>query len=255
MGRLQDKVVIISGASAGLGWDDARIMAKEGAKVVIFARGAERVMEKSKILTEMGYDHLALVADATSTEDWKMVVEKTLEKYGRIDVLVNNAGNVSTRPTAEWNFTPMFNRETWDLVYENIFWAEINGIQACLPELLKTKGNIVNIGSVNAVRTELGVFPSAYSCGKRSLKWFTECLAARLGGEGVRVNIVTPGWMISELWQPDKAPETAERLEPYLKIKKWGDGEDIAYAVTFLASDEAKYITGQELIVDGGITL
>lgn len=255
MGTLDNKVAIISGASAGLGFADAQIMARKGAKVVMFARGEERLMEKSKLMDEEGLDHLALVADATSEEDWKMVVEKTLEKYGKIDILVNNAGNVSNRPTGEWNFTSQFNRETWDLVYENIFWSEINGIKACLPELKKTKGNIINIGSVNAVRTELGMFPSAYSCGKRSLEWFTECLAARLGGEGVRVNMVIPGWMVTDLFDPEKAVSTAQRLEPYLKIKKWGDAEDIGYAVAFLASDEAKYITGQALIVDGGITL
>lgn len=257
MGKLEGKVAIVSGASSGLGFADAQVMAREGAKVVMFARNEENILAAGQKLLDEGLDVLALSADATIDDDWQRVLSATLAKYGQLDVLVNNAGNTTTRPFEEWNWlaSGKLCREGWDECIEAIFWSQVKGIEACLPELRKTRGVIINNSSMTAVRTNPPI--SAYACANAAMRVFSKTLAAQLGPEGIRVNCVIPGWINSNLFPVDYLPEEVKApLLSQVKLDgRFGCAEEIGKVVAFLASDEASYVTGEEIVVDGGFQL
>lgn len=256
MNRLEGKVVIVSGSSSGLGFAEAKLMASEGAKVVMFARGEERLLEKAEEIRAAGGDVLAMRADATSAADWDMVVAKTVERYGKIDVLVNNAGQAAPNyPSEQTTFTEAFKQEAWEDHINELFMSQVLGAHACLPELRKTKGNIIFNSSMTVLRTSVPV--SAYGCAKAAVRCFAKSLADQLGPEGIRVNIIIPGYIHTNLIPFSRNTEIPV-VQSWMKetaLGYLGEPEDIAYAVCYLASDEAKYVTGTEIVVDGGFQL
>lgn len=256
MGRLDGKVAIISGGSIGLGGATATKFGAEGAKVVIFARTEADVIAKGKELEQAGVEHIAMVADATKRNDWKRVLDATIEKFGKLDILVNNAGNTGTTTDYSWMLLDNYNEDSWREVTDAIFWSQINGITTCIDELKKTKGVIINNGSVTTTKT---IGPAhAYQCAKAAIQNATTHMARQYGAFGIRVNCVIPGWMVTRMFSDDPAnhvPGYLDMLMGHICLDRFGKAEDIANAICFLASDEASYITGHNLIVDGGYSL
>ena len=154
MGKLDGKVAVIAGASSGLGYAEAETFAREGAKVVIFARGEDKLMEKKAELEGKGYEVLALVADAGKQEDWNRVVSEAVARFGRIDILMNNAGIMSSEYAAEeQTFGENFKPEAFMAGVNQCFTSQLMGIFACWPELKKTHGCVVNTASEHALNT------------------------------------------------------------------------------------------------------
>lgn len=261
MGKLDGKVVVVSGASNGIGLGTAKVLASEGAKVVMFAR-SDKMIEAERQMKELGADYLALRADATKNEDWQMVVEKAVEKYGKIDVLFTCAGGGIQRPLHESVFVEgVMTEEAWYEQFEQNFWTQFRGVRACLPELRKTKGNIIMIGSMTVERPQAPA--CGYACAKAAALNLASSLADQLGKEGIRVNAVIPGWIKSDLtafFNLENDPLTAatkENIKRAVRIYEdaddpRGEPEDIGHTVAFLASDDAKYLTDVQIVVDGG---
>lgn len=255
MGKLDGKVIIVSGASSGIGAGTAEVLADEGAKVVMFARSS-RLDNTAKKLEAKGYDFLALKGDATVEADWANIVKQAIAKYGKIDGLFNNAGGFDNMATANTTyFGDDFSLSDWHDQFEKQFWSQLMGIRACLPELKKSKGSIICNSSITVVRS---INVSAYACAKAAALTLVKSLAREVGPDGVRVNCVIPGWVHTNLTPYFDDPDSP--LGDALNAQVWlghhpGEPSDIGHAVAYLASDDAKYITGIEIIVDGGYSL
>lgn len=256
MGKLDGKVAIIAGASSSLGFAEAETFAREGAKIVIFARGEEKLMEKKAVLEGKGYDVLAMVADAGKQEDWNMVVSKAVEKFGRIDILMNNAGIMSNEYPAEaQTFCADFKPEAFMDGFNQCFMSQLMGIYACWLELKKTHGCIVNTASEHALNTMVPL--SHYGVSKAAVRFMTRSLASQLAEDNIRVNDVVPGFILTGLipWAADTELPATQAILEHTKIKRIGEPQDIANAALYLASEDAKYVTGAEIVVDGGYQL
>jgi NAD(P)-dependent dehydrogenase (short-subunit alcohol dehydrogenase family) len=251
--RLADKVAIITGAASGFGRATALHFAGEGARVVVVdldePRGAATV-------EEIGADARLVVGDVSTSETAGRAVATARDEFGRLDVLVNNAGIAQTEM-----------RDTWDTaedVWDRVVQVNLRSVYACsraaIPEMLRAgSGAIVSVASIAA---SVCVGGAAYAATKGGIVSYTRHVARELAGKGVRVNCVSPGFMRTPMTTGERlgldedAQETqlAEfgRLVPMRHV---GSMDDIANAIVFLASDEAGYVTGQELIVDGGYVI
>lgn len=256
MGKLDGKVAVIAGASSGLGYAEAETFAREGAKVVIFARGEDKLMEKKAELEGKGYEVLALVADAGKQEDWNRVVSEAVARFGRIDILMNNAGIMSSEYAAEeQTFGENFKPEAFMAGVNQCFTSQLMGIFACWPELKKTHGCVVNTASEHALNTMVPL--SHYGVSKAAVRFMTRSLASQLAEDGIRVNDVVPGFILTGLipWAADTELPATKAILEHTKIKRIGEPQDIANAALYLASEDAKYVTGAEIVVDGGYQL
>jgi NAD(P)-dependent dehydrogenase (short-subunit alcohol dehydrogenase family) len=233
---LKDKVVLITGASSGIGKATALLFAKEGAKVAISykenKKGAEQV--------------LLLQAELTKEEDAKKLVEATLEKFGKLDILVNNAGRYISGD--EWNG----NADVWEESLKQNFISTLSVSKYAVEAMQKQKsGVIVNISSRYSVSGQFDA--PAYAAAKAGIANLTQGYAKLMAPWG-RANAVSPGAVRAGYWLRASEEELKENLS-VTPLQKLVEPEDIAEAVVFLASDKAKMITGQNLLVDGGYTL
>jgi NAD(P)-dependent dehydrogenase (short-subunit alcohol dehydrogenase family) len=245
--RLDGKVVIVTGASSGLGVAFAKGFAEAGADVALGARRIERLEETSRLVEEAGRRALAVRTDVTKPEDCANLVQSAMDEFGRVDVLVNNAGVgtavPATRETVE-QFTSVI-----DLNLNACYWMAQNCARVMQPG-----SAIVNISSILGITTA-GLPQAAYSASKAGLIGLTRDLAQQwTGRKGIRVNALAPGFFKSEM--------TDQYHEGYLEqvlgrtvIGREGDPEELAAAAVFLASDAGGYVTGQTLAVDGGVTI
>jgi NAD(P)-dependent dehydrogenase (short-subunit alcohol dehydrogenase family) len=240
---LRDKVAIVTGSARGLGAAIAALFAAEGAQVVGF--------DRQPVQTAMN-GALNLTADVTRPEQVTDAVETTLTRFGRIDVLVNNAGvNVFSDPLE-------LTDADWDRCLNVDLKASWIVAKAVLPGMLaRGSGNIVNIASVHGHRITPGSFP--YPVAKHGLIGLTRALALEYAARGIRVNSISPGFILTpqaEEWlaaQPDPAQER-QRQEALLPCKRLGTPEEVAYTALFLASDEARFINAADILIDGGRT-
>lgn len=243
------KVVLITGASLGIGAVTARMFAAHGADVAIAARTAEKIEARAaQIREEFGGKCVGIVADVTEPDAVERMVEQTLAEFGRIDVLVNNAGN-SVQSTLR-NLTP----ELWQ-------WGRALNLDSaayCTMEVGKhfiargEGGTIVNISSVAGITGTMGEVP--YSAGKAGVQMLTRVAAAEWGKYGIRVNCVSPGMTMTEKLQKkaDDGIYPMDAISKGFPLRRAGTSEEVAHAILFMASDYASYITGQNLAVDGG---
>jgi NAD(P)-dependent dehydrogenase (short-subunit alcohol dehydrogenase family) len=243
--RLDGKAAIVTGASSGLGVDFAIALAQAGADVTICARRVDRLEETKAKVQATGRRCLAVRADVTSPEDCTNVVQQTLDAFGRVDVLINNAGIGTAVPAT---------RETPEQ-FQQVVDINLNGTyymaQAC-GRVMQPGSSIVNIGSVLG-STTAGLPQAAYGATKAAIIGLTRDLAQQwTGRKGVRVNALAPGFFKSEM--TDAYPDGyLEQMMWRVPTGRTGEGPELAAAAVFLASDAASYVTGVLLPVDGGL--
>lgn len=243
---LNGKIAIVTGATAGIGKEIAKTLASKGATVVCVGRNKERGNAIVEEIKANGSEALFVSADITKEENLDEIIKTTIDTYGKIDILVNNAGIAVVAPMEEYP------QEQWDAVVDTNLRGPYILIKKIMPHLIESKGNIVNIASISGVRPVSGAY--AYSPSKAAVISLTQLLAMDYGKQGVRVNAVCPGTVETEILAcvPEEVVAAAAAAVP---LGRLGRVSDIAKAAAFLASDDAEYITGQALIVDGGYTL
>ena len=246
--RLEGKVALISGAARGMGAEEARIFAREGAKVVIGDISEDEGKAVEAQISETGGQAVFVRLDVTRESDWTNAVDEAVSRFGKLDILVNNAG-ISSRA-----FTDDTGIDAWDKIMEVNSKGVFLGTRAAVPKMLEAGGgSIVNISSIMGLVGSAGGHP-AYNASKGAVRIFSKAMAVRHGKDNIRVNSVHPGFM------PPMASGIAYDQEQrrgsleQTPLGREGRIEEVANAVLFLASDEASYITGAELAVDGGFT-
>ena len=246
--RLQDKVALISGGARGMGAVEAKLFAQNGAKVVIGDLLDDDGRRTEAEINESGGQCLYVHLDVTSEPSWQDAVNTAVDRYGKLDILVNNAGiyrthNVLETPADEWD-------QVMDINAKGVFL----GTKAAIPAMRQNGGgSIVNISSVAGL---IGNFmSSAYTASKGAVRLFTKSTAIQYAQDGIRANSVHPGTIETQMTAPILADEAyrQDRINR-TPLGRLGTPNDVAYGVLFLASDEASFMTGSELVIDGGRT-
>jgi NAD(P)-dependent dehydrogenase (short-subunit alcohol dehydrogenase family) len=249
--RFDNQVAVVTGAAKGIGWGIATVFAKQGAKVVVVDWDADAGERTAAEIVHEGGDAIFVKCDVSNEEQVKAMIQATLDKYGRLDVLVNNAGIGVYKSVLDAT------SEDWDRALAVNLKGQFLCSKYAIPHMQKQgKGAIVNISSVHSFATVNGVAP--YAASKGGVTALTRNMAIDYGPT-IRVNSIAPGWVLTPLIQGifDGYPDPAEQqrqVEQRQVMKRIGRPEDIGYAAAFLASDEASFITGTQLFVDGGLT-
>ena len=249
--KLKDKVAIVTGAAKGIGWGIAKVFLQEGARVAVVDWDEKTGKLTVEAFKKEGGEAIFIECDVSSERQVKSMVEKAVQGFGRLDILVNNAGVGIYKPVLETS------SEDWD----KCLGINLKGVFLCskyaLPHIQQAgTGAIVNISSVHSHATVNGVAP--YAASKGGITALTRNMAIDYG-PAVRVNSIAPGWVLTPLIQGifDSYPDSAAQqrsVEQRQVMKRIGRPEDIGQAAAFLASDEAGFITGTQLFVDGGLT-
>ncbi len=252
MARIENKVAIVTGAASlnGFGFATARRFAREGAKVVLTDVKAEGISARAAELRAEGLHVLGLAQDVTQESEWDKVRELTLSQFGRIDILVNNAGIVQPGGIADTSLAG------WDLHIAINLTSVFLGCQMAVKQmrLQNGGGSIINISSVAGLSAFANL--AAYVASKGGVRLLTKAAALDVAAEGIRINSVHPGHLDTDMlaYAREVAPEMVLAMVANIPMKKLGEPDDIAAMNLFLASDESRYITGAEFVVDGGLT-
>ena len=248
--RLEGKVAIISGGAHGMGAVEARLFAQEGAKVVIGDIMEEAGRQVEAEIAEAGGEAMFVRLDVTNEAEWQNAVDQAVARFGKLDVLVNNAG-ISSR-----TFPDADSLEGWQRIMDVNATGVYLGTKYAVPKMQEAGGGaIVNISSIMGMVGSAGGHP-AYNASKGAVRIFTKATAVRHGKDGIRANSVHPGYMPPMLTSiPDEeVRQERQDLVAATPLGREGRQEEVANAVLFLASDDASFITGAELAVDGGFT-
>ncbi|MBH8572447.1 SDR family oxidoreductase [Nostocaceae cyanobacterium CENA369] len=245
MAALTEKVAIVTGASRGIGRAIALKLAGNGASVVVnYAGNATKAQEVVAEIEKLGVEAIAVQADVSKVADIQRLFEETIKRFGKVDILVNNAGIAFYKPITE----------TTEADFDNIYAVNVKGTyftcqQAALH--MAEGGRIINFSS----STTAMMLPtySAYVATKGAVEQITRVLAKELGCKKIAVNVISPGPTDTELFREGKTQEQIDRLANMAAFSRLGDVQEIANVVAFLASDEARWITGQNIRVNGGI--
>jgi NAD(P)-dependent dehydrogenase (short-subunit alcohol dehydrogenase family) len=250
MGRVEEKVALVTGAGAGQGEAEARLLAREGAKVIATDINFEKV---SKVVGEINAERegsaIALEHDVSAKQAWERVVETGCRAFGNISVLVNNAGILA--PAAYETLT----YEQWKKTMDVNAWSQFVGIQTVVPQMKALGvGSIINVASLAAVNA-CGRL-TAYTASKGAIDAFSRAAAIELAGYNIRVNAVNPGVihtaMVDEAFPTREAMDEVAAAQP---LRRMGRPIDVAYLVLYLASDESWFTTGTSQIIDGGLSV
>lgn len=254
MKRLQGKVIIVTGAGVGLGAGIARVLAREGARVVIAERNAKTGESTAASLRRRGARAIAIRCDVSREEDIAVTVRETVRRYGRIDGLVNNAGVNFIRDSLR------VTREEW----ERILSIDLSGTffftQAVMKQMLRqwpVRGSIVNISSVHSFACYPGSAP--YDAAKWGVVGLTKAIALEYATKGIRLNVVSPGLINTEIWKEflaavDSRAKCLRHWRANIPIQRVIEPEEIAAVCVFLLSDESSCMTGANIFADGGVT-
>jgi len=246
--RLENKVALISGGARGMGAVEAKMFVQEGAKVVIGDVLDEDGMQTEAEINETGGECVFVHLDVTDEAAWQDAVAAAVDRFGKLDILVNNAG------IARINNVEDTTSDEWDLVMDINAKGVFLGTKAAIPEIRKAGGgSIVNISSIAGLT---GGRTSSYAASKGAVRLLTKSSAIQYAGEGIRCNSVHPGVIetpmtTSIMLNTQEGRDLNASRHPLGRV---GQPEDIAYGVLFLASDESSFMTGSELVIDGGLT-
>ena len=251
--RLSGKVAIVTGASKGIGKSIAQLYAEEGAKVLAVFHSDEVAAHKAlEEIRAAGGEASLFRADVSKKADTDRMAEEAVRLYGRIDVLCTNAGIYPSVMIGDMT------EEDWDRVQDVDLKGTFLSVKACLPQMrVQNYGRVVAISSTTGVRTGIAGF-SHYGAAKSGIGGFIRCACIELAQYNVTINAVAPGMVMTEGSKEalgDAADTIFKEVEKEIPMKRVADPIDIAYAALFLATDESRYITGQEIIVDGGLIL
>lgn len=245
--RLKDKVTIITGAGSGIGKGTALLFGKEGAKVVVADVNEKGGEETASEIRQNGGESFYAKLDVSNREQVKNIVQETLNKYGKIDVLINNAGIIQDALVVKMT------EEQWDSVININLKGPFNCIQAVVGTMIEKGGGvIINVSSIVGLYGNIG--QTNYAAAKAGLIGMTKTLGKELGKKGIRVNAIAPGFIFTPMTAtiPEKILEMMKEKTP---LKRLGLPEDVANTLLFLASDEASFINGAVISVDGGLLL
>ena len=246
--RLENKVALISGGVRGMGAVEAKLFAREGAKVIIGDVLEEEGRQVEAEINEGGGECLFVSLNVTSESAWQTAVDATLARFGKLDVLVNNAGIFRTEGVEETT------GELWDRMMEINAKGVFLGTKLAIPAMRKSGGgSIVNISSALGLVGSTGA--AAYAASKGAVRLFTKSTAIQYAHDGIRANSVHPGIIETPMTAGILADEAALRANIAMyPLGRIGQSKDIANGVLFLASDESSFMTGSELVIDGGLT-
>lgn len=245
--RLKDQIALITGGGSGIGQATAVLFAQEGANVVVADRSTERAQTTLQMIQAAGGAGLAVTVDVAQQSAVNAMAEQALAHYGRVDILVNSAGlsegdDILTIDEAVWD-------RNLNIVLKGVYLCS----KALLPSMIsQRRGVIINISSVNGL---MGLGEEAYSAAKAGVVNLTQNMALKYGQYNVRANVICPGTVQTPIWSAvlEKEPKIFERLAHWYPLGRVGQPEDIAKAALYLASDDAAWVTGITLNVDGGL--
>ncbi|MBD3882429.1 glucose 1-dehydrogenase [Phormidium tenue FACHB-886] len=244
---LSGKVAIVTGGSSGIGRATAIEMARQGAKVVVAARRESEGEETAEQVKATGSDGFFVKTDVTKAAEVEALVNQTVESYGRLDCVFNNAGAGKAASLVE------LSEQGWDLDLNVNLKAVWLSMKYAIPAMLRGGGGaIVNMASQGGGVIGVPNFAS-YTAAKGGVVALTRTSAMEYGGQGIRVNCVSPGLILTDLLA-EVPQETLQQMEASIPLQRGGKPEEIAKAVTWLCSDDASYITGHNLVIDGGYT-
>ncbi len=252
--RLEGKVALISGGARGMGAAEAKLFSREGAKVVIAdvleAEGRQTEAE----INETGGDAIFVSLDVTSQSDWDAAISRTVEQFGKLDVIVNNAG-IASRVSIEETTV-----EEWDRILDINSKGVFLGTKAAITQMKSqgTGGSVINISSISGNIGQDNV-AAAYNASKGAVRIFSKSAAVQYARDGIRVNTIHPGPIQTPMTQQGwEGAETFGEQEyvatENAPLGRYGKPEEVAYGALYLASDESSYVTGAELVIDGGYT-
>ncbi len=245
-GRLAGKVALITGASGGIGAAAARRLAQEGARLLLSDADGAGARELAQ---ELGEGAEALEHDVASEEQWRAVLARALDLHGRIDVLLNNAGVFLAAPLTETSLAQF--RLLMDVNVVGVFL----GMRTVAPAMIERRaGSVINVSSVAGLTGP--PLLTAYAASKWAVRGMTKVVAKETARFGVRVNSVHPGQIDTDMnaRQREQTPELIDKLIRGIPLRRIGTPEEVAHAIAYLACDESVYVTGSELVIDGGVT-
>ena len=246
--RYQGQVVLITGAGSGIGREMARQFAGEGALLVIADRHLDAAQGTVELIEGAGGSAIATETDVSKSDQVEAMAKAALDHYGKVDILVNNAG-LSVGDTIL-----DFDEAAWDLNVDVVLKAVYLCSRVLLPQMIeRASGVILNIASVNGM---MAIGESAYSAAKAGMISLTGNMAIHYGDKGIRVNCIAPGTIQTPIWSErlEREPNAMDHIKPWYPLGRVGLPEDVAKAALFLCSDDASWITGVTLPVDGGLT-
>ncbi len=251
--RLEGKVALITGGARGMGAAEAKLFSKEGAKVVIADILEDEGRQTEAEINETGGDAVFIRLDVSQQSDWDAAIQRTVEQFGRLDVVVNNAGIASTYTIEDTTV------EHWDQIMDVNAKGVFLGTKAAIAQMLSQGGggSIINISSISGMIGQARV-SAVYNASKGAVRIFTKSAAVQYARDGIRVNSIHPGGTITPMsQQPLPGSERDEEnsvSSPGIPLGRAAMPEEIAYGALYLASDDSSYVTGTELVMDGGYT-
>jgi len=247
--RLAGKVAIITGGSRGQGAAEARLFSDEGAKIIIADILDDEGAKIEAEINERGGNSIYMHLDVTDAAEWDRVVKATVEKFGKLDILVNNAG------VASWGTNDDTTEKEWDKIMDVNAKGVFLGTKTAVPEMKKAGGgSIINISSISGIVGQPSIQP-VYNASKGAVRIFTKSIAVQYASDGIRANSVHPGPVDTDMiHERITGPENEARIRDTVPLGRSANPIEVAYGVLFLASDESSYMTGSELVIDGGIT-